>query len=106
MKAVIHTISELETAIEKLVKKLQEDFQADAVTFDYYDEPYDQLILPVALNLNDTHRFKSSLPSMDRIAGQIVINGEPVVAEDAEHHPDTAGPFFYVEGIKSAPEYR
>jgi GAF domain-containing protein len=105
MRADIKTIPELEAAIEALLKKQAEDIQADVVTFHYYDEPYDRLVFPIGLNLIEPRRFKSWLPSMDRVAGRIVKTGKPILAEDAEHHPDTTGPFVYAENIKSSAGY-
>ena len=105
MKAEIQSIQDLETAIESLLKQEKENVQADVATFHYYDEPNDRLILPIGLNLKDSLRFKSWLPNMNRIAGQIVKTGQPVVVDDAEHHTDTTGPFVYAENIKSSAGY-
>ena len=102
MKASIHSVPELETVIESILKDLRNKTQANAITFYYYDEAHNRLILPVGVGLVGTGRFKSWLPSMDRVAGKIVRSGAPIVAEDAEHHSDMAGPFVYAEGVKSA----
>jgi len=102
MKASVRFITELETAIENILEDLRDKTQADAITFHYYDQIHDRLILPVEVGLVRPRRFKAWLPSMDRIAGRIVKSGEPVVADDAEHHSDTAGPFVYVERVKSS----
>ena len=102
MRAKIHSVAEFELEIQRLLEEVREESRADAVTFHYYDEEHDRLILPVAVGLFQETRFKSWLPSMSRVAGKIIRSGMPVIVEDAEHHSDMTGPFTYAEKIKSA----
>lgn len=102
MRASIRSISELEAAIEDILLELRDKTNAGAVAFHYYDRIHDRLILPIGVGLQQPRRFKSWLPSMDRVAGKIVRSGNPVVADDAEYHADMAGPFVYAEGVKSS----
>jgi len=102
MESQVHSVFELEEAIERLLSEVCQKAGADAVAFHYYDETHDRLILPVGVGLKNPERFKSWLPSMDRVAGKIVRSGKPIFAEDAGHHPETAGPFVFAEGVKSS----
>ena len=102
MRAKIHSVAEFELEIQRLLEEVREESRADAVTFHYYDEGNDRLILPVAVGLLQETRFKSWLPSMSRVAGKVIRSGTLVIAEDAEHHSYMRGPFTYAEKIKSA----
>ena len=102
MSARVRTTTELREALERRLNELKASFEADAVTLHLYDSQRERLYFPVGVNLLQEERFMRGAPSMERVTGKIVRSGAPVIAEDAEHHPDLTGPFTHVEKVKAA----
>lgn len=98
----IQTPEDLREALDQKLAELKDRFSADVVTLHLYDSQRDRLYFPVGVGLLREQRFMRSMPSMDRVGGKIVRSREPMIANDAERHPDLTGPFTHVERIKSA----
>jgi len=102
MSLRIRTTEELRDTLKQKLGELKAAFQADIVTLHLYDPQRERLYFPVGVNLLRERRFMQGMPSMERVAGKIVRSHVPIVAEDAEHHPDLTGPFTHVERVKAA----
>ncbi|MBC8492772.1 MAG: GAF domain-containing protein, partial [Chloroflexi bacterium] len=102
MTSRIRTTEELRDALKQKLNELKDAFKADAVTLHLYDPQRERLYFPVSINLFQEQRFLQGAPSMERGTGKIVRTRLPIIADDAEHHPDLTGPFTHVEKVKAA----
>lgn len=102
MATKIQSVGDFREILVNRLSKIRDDIHCDSITLHLYDSEHEQLYLPVGINLLDEKTFYRSVPSMDRVAGKVVHGRSPIVAEDAEHHPDMTGPFTHREKIKSA----
>jgi len=98
----IRTTQELKQVLEQKLTDLKAALQADNATLHLYDPHRDRLYFPVGVNLLHERRFIQGVPNMDRVAGKVVRTQSPVIAHDAEQHPDLTGPFTHMEKVKSA----
>lgn len=102
MSTNIKTIVTLREELENRLVKLRETTKCDLVTFYLYDSEHEQVYLPVGLGLIEPNSFYRGVPSMERVVGKVVRRRKPIIANDAEHHPDMTGPFTHIEKNKSA----
>jgi GAF domain-containing protein len=101
MSTNIKTINEMREELRDRLTKLRDNLKCDSVTLHLYDSEREQLYLPVGIDLLEEGNFYRTVPSMERIVGKIIRGRNPIIANDAEHHPDMTGPFTHIEKNKS-----
>ena len=102
MVSKIQTSEDLKKALIQKLEKLQEALGCDLITLHLYDAERDRVFFPVGIGLLDEDRFYRSVPSRKRGAGKIIRSKKPILAPNAQHHPDLTGPFTHIEKVRSA----
>ncbi len=94
-------IEQLRTRFQSLLEELKNDLNADIITMYLYDTEHGRPFLPVGVGLRDNRTFKTGIPDLNRAAGEVIRNGEPIFANNVLNHPNLIGPFVYREGVQS-----
>ena len=102
MATSIKSIAKLRENLESKLAKLRKAIDCDLITLHLYDNEHEQLYFPIGKKLLEEKVFFRSVPSMERVAGKIIRMRQPIIANDAEHHPDMTGPFTHREKIKAS----
>ena len=94
----------LKGRIATILEQLSVAVHADVITFFLYDAATDEFDLPVGIGIWDEDTFSDPrmCPRSDRVAGRIVRQGCPILANQVEGHETMEGPFAHRERILSA----
>lgn len=99
-----HLLDNLHQELLSILKNLAAELDADLATLFLYDASRQVFDFPVGYGIRDQLTFSDQRmrPRRDRVAGKIVRDRQPIVANRVKENPAMDGPFARREGIKSA----